>query len=169
MSVVSFAVDDVVTGLVAALQAADGFRHPAVTGDDVPVYDGAIYGEGRNTRAVVIGSDGSEDQVQRPARFTSDWHDYDLTTDEAGTIQCAVVVWSGDSEPDTVATQRGQAVGILQDVDTAVRTSITAATLGVTQLLWSKIDAGEIVQITVDGTETRLSFQFSYRALLQVT
>jgi hypothetical protein len=169
MAVVSFAASDVITGLVTTLRAATGFRAPTTAGTDVPVFDGPIYGGGSNFSAVVIGADGLEDATQRPVRFTSEWHDMDLTTDEVGTIQCAVLVWSGDANADTIATQRAAALAILQDVDTAVRASNTAAALGVTQLLWSKIDSGEMFQTTADGTETRLTFTYSYRALLQVT
>jgi len=170
MAVVSFAVDDVISGLVTALQAATGFRAPTEAGTDVPVYDGPVYGDGSNFSFVCIGADGSDNPQQRPARFTSDWHDMDLTTAEEGVIQCAVVVWAGDANPDTAADQRGTAVGILQDVDEAIRASNTAMALGVTTLLWSKIDAGEIFQeVNENGTETRITFTYSYRALLQVT
>lgn len=169
MAVVSFAVDDVIDGLVSTIRAAASFRAPDEAGSTVPVFDGAVYGAGSNFSAVVIGSNGLEDATQRPFRFTSEWHDLDLTTDETGQVECAVLVWSGDANPDTPATQRATAVGLLQDIDAAVRASNTAIALGVTQLLWSKIDSGECFQTTENGTETRLTFTYSYRALLQVT
>lgn len=170
MEVTSFAADLVVDGLVAALRAASGFRSPLEEGTDVPVYDGAIVSSDSALSCVVVGSDGDVGGVQRPFRFTSEWHDMDFSTDETGQIQCAVVVWSGDANPDTFADQRALAVGVLQDVDEALRASVTAASLGVTRLLWSKVDSGELIQAaTSRGIETRLPFTYGYRALLQVT
>ena len=169
MAVVSFAASDVVDGLVTTLRAATGFRAPTEAGTDVPVFNGPVFGAGSNFSAVTIGSDGTEDPTQRPFRFTSEWHDMDLTADEVGTVQCAVIVWAGDANADTAAEQRATAVGILQDVDEACRASNTSIALGVTTLLWSKIDAAECFQTFADGTETRLAFTYSYRALLQVT
>lgn len=171
MTVVSFAADSVVTGLVDALRLTAGFCDPAAQdGTDVPVYDGAIVSDDRAHSCVVVGADGDTGGVQRPFRFTSEWHDLDMTTDEQGQIQCAVVVWSGDANADTYADQRSTAVEILQDVDQALRASISAAQLGVTSLLWSKVDAAELIQsATARGTETRLPFTYGYRALLQVT
>jgi len=133
------------------------------------VFDGPIYGSGSNFSAVTIGSDGSGDPNQRPFRFTSEWHDMDYTVDEVGFIQCAVIVWSGDANPDTPATQRASAVELLQLVDETCRASNAAAALSVGQLLWSKVDQGEMFQTVADGTETRLAFTYSYHALLQVT
>lgn len=169
MAVSSFAANDVVTALVTALRAATGFRAPTEAGTDVAVFDGPIYGEGSNFSAVTIGADGLPEGNQRPFRLTSEWHDLDLTTDETGTIQCAIVVWSGDANPDTAADQRATAVGILQDVDEALRASNVAAALGVDRLLWSKIDSAEMFQTFAEGTETRIAFTYSYRALLIVT
>ena len=169
MAVVSFAADDVIDGLVTTLRAATGFKAPTETGTDVPVFDGMEYGQGSNFSAVLIGDDGSGAANQRPFRFTSEWHDMDYTTDETGQIQCAVLVWSGDANSATQGTQRTTAVGILQDVDEAVRATNVTAALGVTQLLWSKIDAAEMFQDLDDGWSTRLTFTYSYRALLQVT
>lgn len=160
MTVTSFAVSDVIDALVTNLGAAL----------DVPVYDGVIVASDSNLDGcVVIGSDGS-DGAQRPFRLDHPWHDFELTTDENGQIQCVVVVWSGDANPDTFATQRGQALAILQDVDTELRTNISSSELGVSQLLWSKVDSADMVQMVMkDGTETRLPFTVGYRALLQVT
>jgi len=170
MAVVSFAVDDAISGLVTVLRAGTGFRAPTEAGTDVPVYDGPAYGDGSNFTFVCIGADGSDNPVQRPFRLTSDWHDMDRTTDEIGTIQCGLVVWSGDANPDTPADQRGTAVGILQDIDQIIRASVAASDLGSDSLLWSKIDAAEAIQeVNENGTETRIPFTVSYRALLQVT
>ena len=170
MAVVSFAPDLVIDALVTNLRAATGFRAPSEAGTDVPVFDGGYPSGGKNSQLVVIGSDGERGGVQRPFRFTSDWHDLDMTTDETGTVQCAVVVWGGEAKPTTFASQRATAVEILQNVDEALRASVSAASLGVAQLLWSKVDAGEMVQGVTDyGTETRLTFTYGYRALLQVT
>lgn len=170
MAVVSFALNDAIDGLITTLQAATGFRAPTVAGSDIPVFDGAYPNGGSNFSCVVVGSDGDPNSVQRPGRLTSEWHDLDLTTDETGQIQCAIVVWSGDANPSTFGDQRSDALDILQDVDAAVRASNTAMALGVTQLLWSKIDSAELIQwVTEKGTVTRLPFTFSYRALLQVT
>ena len=169
MAVVSFAADDVIDGLVTTLRAATGFRAPTEAGTDVPVFDGMEYGQGSNFSAVLIGDDGSGAPNQRPFRFTSEWHDLDYTVDEVGYIQCAVLVWSGDANASTQGTQRASAVTILKNVDTAVRATNVAAALGVTQLLWSKIDAAEMFQDLEDGWSTRLAFTYSYHALLQVT
>ena len=169
MAVTSFAASDVVDGLVTTLRAGTGFRAPTEAGTDVPVFNGPVFGAGSNFSAVTIGSDGTEDPTQRPFRFTSDWHDVDLTADEVGTVQCAVVVWAGDANASTAADQRATAVGILQDVDQIIRATVAASELGVTDLLWSKIDSAECIQTFAEGTETRIPFTFGYRALLQVT
>ena len=170
MAVVSFAADLVIDALVTNLRAATGFRAPSEAGSDVPVFDGGYPSGGKNARLVVIGSDGDRGSVQRPFRLTHDWRDLDMTTDESGVVTAAVVVWGGEAKPTTFASQRATAVGILQDVDEALRGSVSAASLGVAQLMWIKVDAAEMVQGVTDyGTETRLIFTLGYRAVLQVT
>lgn len=158
---------NVVAGLVDALRAADGFRAPSAAGADVPVFDGAIVGGGSVTSSVVVGGDGEPDGVQRPVSFQSGWHDLGLTMDEQGSVQCSIVVWSGDANPDTFATQRSTAYTILADVDAAIRSSVTAAALGVNQLLWCHIASGDLIQgVTSKGARTNLQFTVAYQALL---
>ena len=170
MAVSSVAAGSVVSGLVTALRAATGFRAPTETGTDIVVFDGAIVGGGSFSSAVVIGGDGDPDGVQRPVRFQTGWHDLDLTMDETGSIQCAVVVWSGSADPTTFSDQRTSAFDILDDVDTAIRASNDSADLAVTALLWCHISGGELRQgIESAGTRSVLSFTVDYRANLQVT
>lgn len=170
MAVTSVAAGSVVSGLVAALRAATGFRGPTETGADIVVFDGAVVGGGSFATAVVIGGNGDPEDVQRPVRFQTGWHDMDLTMDEQGTIQCAVIVWSGDANLDTFSDQRTSAFAILEDADQALRASVDAANLSVTQLLWLHVSGGELAQgISDRGTRTVLSFTIDYRAILQVT
>lgn len=157
MTVTSFALDSVITGLAAALDTAL----------DVPVYDGAIVAGDSNFTCVVIGSNGDPRSSQQTASFTHTWHDFEMTTDEVGQIQCAVAVWGGDSDADVFARQRAIAVGVLQEIDQTVRASITASQLGVDELLWSKIDSGQLIaEPAANGTMTRLPFVYGYSALL---
>lgn len=169
MAVTSIAAGDVVAGIVTALRAATGFRAPTETGgSDIVVFDGAVESQSSNMQCVVVGSDGDPSSVQEPVRFQSEWHDMDLSMDEQGVIQCAIVVWSGDT--DAISSQRTTIFGILEDVDAALRASIDAANLTVAQLLWCHVSGGVLMQgVTNDGTESRLPFTINYRALLQVT
>lgn len=170
MAVVSFAGGDVVTTLVSVLRAATGFRAPTETGSDIVVFDGPVVGGGSFPSSVVIGGSGEPEDVQRPVRFRSEWHDFDLTMDEQGTIECAVVVWSGEAHADVFADQRAAVFDILEDVDTAIRSGNTAAALAMSPLLWAHVSGGELRQASASGgTRSVLNFTIDYRAQLTVT
>jgi hypothetical protein len=170
MTVLSVAAGDVVTGLVTVARAATGFRAPTESGSDVPVFDGAIVSGSSVGTAVVIGGTGEPDGPQRPVRFQSGWHDLDLTLEERGTVQCSIVVWSGDANPDTFADQRAAAFAVLEDLDTALRSYTGSLDAGVTRVLWTVLSGGELLQgVTSKGTRTNLQFGIDYYAYLTVT
>lgn len=171
-TVAPLALGNVIDGLITTLRAADGFKDPLLAGTDVPVFDGLIVTGDRMFEALVVGGDGGgmAEGPQRPGRFQSAWGPTNMTLEERGTVQCAVVVWGGESDYGINATQRTRVVDLLAAVDVALRSSIAAAALGVTELLWCHIAGGEIVQMPTDaGTETRYPFTVDYSAYLTVT
>jgi hypothetical protein len=170
MTVLSVAAGDVVTGLVTVTRAAAGFKNPTANTAGVPVYDGSIVSGASVGSAVVIGGTGEPDGLQRPVRFQSGWHDLDRTLEERGTVQCSVVVWSGDANPDTFSDQRAAAFAVLEDLDTALRDTAGDLDAGVTRVLWTVVSGGELLQgVTSKGTRTNLQFGIDYFAYLTVT
>lgn len=166
MAVTAHAAPSVVNALVTVLRAATGFKAPTETGSDVPVFNGTVVGGGSMTSAVIVGGDGS-DGVQRPVRFTSEWHDLNRTLLESGQVQCVAVVWSGDANPDVYSDQRGTAFATLTAVDGAIRGLPASTALSVAQVEWCRISSGECIQYPFNkGTRTDLQFTVDYQAVL---
>src|SRR5687767_12189367 len=84
----------------AAINALVTLARTALT--DVPVYDGPDVGDGAALEAVFIGYDGDPTSEEPSVSFTQEWAGLgNNAKNEAFTITCGLLVWSGDTGTGT--------------------------------------------------------------------
>lgn len=147
-------------GLVATLQAATGFRAPTEAGSDVPVYDGPPTPKGQLLQFVSVGWAG--DSESAAGTFTGDHVGFGIGSnrEETGSIDCVLLVGSGDS---SFVTIRATAASILGDVSDAIRAT-PALGLG-TVVQWAHITNGSWSQgLAAKGAFVKVTFTVEYLA-----
>lgn len=118
------ALDDVSGALVALFRAA----LPA----SVPVYDDDPVTNADDDAFVLVGDDG-DPESERESTFGQEWADLACSSrHERGSIPCAAVAASGDTDP---ATTRTAAFALLSACETALRTNRTLSGLVMTAQL----------------------------------
>jgi len=165
----------VVTALVEAMRAVDGYRAPTdVTSTGITVYDSTEVGlvEEHPTRFLVIAWSGDPDRGEDSGQADHAVAAIASTTrpvEETGTIRCLAVAQLGDATLDggSVATARSDAYALLHAVDLVCRGSSPGPTLGLDssagQLLWAQVTRHRVAQYLDQGTSCELDFDVSYR------